>query len=150
MTWSYLEPSRADAVSRDEVRFLIGDTCKDDGLVQDEEIDWALTQFSDTRLASALVLRALAAKLTREVDMSVGGVSVSGSQKSTGFLTLASRYDPSGVTAGTALALPSFGGLSIAAKEVFNENSDAVQPFFTRTDDDIPGGPGDGDTENQS
>ena len=142
MTWSYLYPSQTPAGERDKVRFLIGDTLECDPLVQDEEIDFALSEFSDIRLASALVLRTIAARFGRQNDLTVGSVSVSGSNaKVQGFLKLAQEYDPNGLTLGVAIVLPRFGGLQISEKETFDEDDDAVQPVFRKFQDDIPGGP---------
>ena len=42
MTWTYTgDPNVSD---RDKIRFLIGDTDTNDQLVNDEEIEWALTE----------------------------------------------------------------------------------------------------------
>lgn len=148
MTWNYIPPGRAEATDRDKVRYLVGDTNECDPLVLDEEIDYALQQFSDVKFAAALVLRALAAKFSREVSMSVGGVGLTNvAARAAGYLTLAKEYDPSGLTAGTVLALPVFGGLSLAEKDSLADDADAVQPFFSRVGDDISGGPTDDATE---
>lgn len=142
MTWSYIAPSLAGSTDRDKVRFLIGDTVKCEPLVMDEEIDFALSEFSDTRLAAAMVLRAMAAKCTREVSITVGDVSVTNvSSKASGYLKLAAEFDPNGWTIGTVLALPSFGGLSLSEKTDLDSDSDAVQPEFIKKMDDIPEGP---------
>src|SRR4030042_1058473 len=108
MTWSYIPPGRTGAVDRDKVRYYVGDTNSDEPQALDEEIDFALSEFPEPRLAAALVLRALAAKLTRDAaSVSVGGVAISfASAVTQGYLKLATEYDPSGVTIGTTLALP--------------------------------------------
>jgi hypothetical protein len=147
MTWNYIPPGRTGATDRDTVRYLVGDTNTDEQLVLDEEIDYALVKFPDVQFAAALVLRALAAKSIRDVNMSVGGVSVSCNQKAEGYKAMAAIYDPSGVTTSAVLVLPVFGGLSLAEKATLSEDDDAVQPFFSRTGDDIPGGPTDGFSE---
>lgn len=145
MTWSYIPAGNPEAQDRDAVRFYIGDTCENEPLVQDEEIDYALVQFANTKLAAALTLRALAAKFTRKVSFRVGDVSRSGVENiAKGYRALADEYDPDGVTSETLLALPKFGGLTHAEKESLSADVDAVQLFFARDEDDIPGGPPDG------
>jgi len=138
MTWNYSgDPSKTP---RDEVRYLVGDTCKEKGLVSDEEIAYSLSKFPDSSLAAALVLRALAAKFSRAVSSSVDGVSKNCSDLAKQFREQAEILDPEGVTA-VALVLPSFGGLSKSQKADWNDDLDAVQPSFSKGQDDIPGGP---------
>lgn len=134
MTWSYTDPS---ASTKDEVRFYIGDTDINDQLITDEEINWSLTQYDTPQLAGALVLRGLIAKLSRYVNNSVGGVSVSAGDMAKAFLDRVRELDPNGVTKNSVAVLPSFGGLSIAGKDNLLDNEDAVQPFFRREQDDI-------------
>jgi hypothetical protein len=112
-----------------------------DPLVQDEEVDYALSEFPDLKIAAALILRAIAAKCTREVSISVGSVSVNAATKAQGYSKLAQEYDPSGVTLGGSLVLPRFGGLEVSEKESLDEDASAVQPAFRKWDDDIPEGP---------
>jgi hypothetical protein len=142
MTWSYSgDPSSS---TKDEVRFLSGCTDTTRQLVQDEEVLYAITQYSEPKLAAASILRSLAAKFSRNNDYKVGDISESCSQSAKAFLDLANDLDPSGVTSGaTILALPSLGGLSKSEKETLDSNGDAVQPSFYRGMNDYPGGPGD-------
>jgi hypothetical protein len=142
MTWSYTgDPSSS---AKDEVRFLSGCTNTDRQLVSDEEINYALSQYSEPNLAAALVLRALAALFSRETDYREGDISVADSKQAKAFLDMANELDPSGITTNAAvLALPSFGGLSKTDKETLASDTDAVQPSFYRGMNDYPGGPGD-------
>lgn len=141
MAWNYSgDPSKNE---KDEVRFLIGDVCKEDQLVQDEEIRYALAQQPTTILAAALVLRTLASKFSRMVTTKVGDISRNCSDLAKAYAAQADELDPDGQTIGSKIVLPSFGGLSLAEKEVLANNSDAVQPSFSKGMDDIPGGPSD-------
>lgn len=140
MTWSYTDPSNS---TNDEIRYLSGCNIETRQLVTDEEITYAAGQYSNTRLAAALVLRALAARFSRETDYREGDIAVSASKQADAFRKLANELDPGGTTLGTILALPSFGGLSKSEKEALNADTDAVQPSFYRGMNDIPGGPGD-------
>lgn len=135
MTWSYSGDPGSSTM--DEVRFRCGDTDTNDQLITNEEITWALTQFASTQLAAALVLRGLIMKLSRLVNNSVGGVSVSASDMARAFADRVKELDPGGITAGSVSATISFGGLSITEKDNLLDNSDAVQPHFRRDQDDI-------------
>lgn len=141
MGWNYSgDPT---SCPRDAVRFLVGDTCENEPLVEDGEIAYALLKQSQPELAAAIVLRALAAKFSRLDSVSVGGVSRSGSAIADAYAKRASELDPSGVTAVTYLVLPSFGGLKISEKDTLDDDTDAVQPAFRRGMNDIPEGPDD-------
>ena len=139
MTWTYDgDPS---ANERDEVRWLVGDTDTTDQLVTDEEIAYALAKCATPTLAAAAVCDAISAKFSREADRRVGDVSLSASQKAKAYKTLA---DDLRSDAGV-LALPTFGGISIAAKETIDEDTDSVQPSFRIGQDDHPGIPSERD-----
>lgn len=132
MVWSYSgDPSDSD---RDEVRFLIGDTNSSYPLVQNEEVDWALTQEPQTQLAGALLLEHLATKTARLADMKVGDVSKSLSKLTEQYEARAKKLR----TLAAGCALPFFGGLSKAGKEELAADSDAVQPNFEIGMDDHP------------
>jgi len=144
-SWNY--SGRPSTSSRDKVRFLVGDTCEDDQQVGDDEIAFALSEYTEPMLAAALIARHLAAKYSRLVSKSVGDVSSSCDQKAKAYLEIAKALDPSCVTLSSSMrALPSFGGRSLSEKETFDEDTDAVQPSFRRGADDIPGGPDDSAT----
>ena len=149
MTWNYSgDPGNSN---RDSVRFLVGDTCPDDPLVQDEEIAYALSRFPKVELAAALVLRSLAAKLSREVTNRVGEISSNCSDLAKAYSDRAKALDPGGIVISSSmLVLPSFGGLSISEKETLDADSDAVQPSFRKGMNDIPGGPSDSITSEES
>lgn len=138
MTWNYSgDPAASDL---DQVRFLIGDTLSVQPLIQNEEINFAIAQQSTLRLAAAVVLRALAARYTRYPNFAVGDVSASAlSDVAEGFMRRARELDPTGVTAGSALCAPSFGGLTLSEKEMLDGDTDAVQPLFRKGADDYPG-----------
>lgn len=145
MSWNYT--GRPDQSNRDKVRFLIGDTCRDDQQVQDEEIAWALSDQSDNvELAAAKVLRAMAAEWSRVASVKVGDVAITNAAAiAKGLSERADELDPYGLAmGGVSLVIPRFGGLSISEKETLAEDSDAVQPSFSRGMFDNPEGPGDG------
>lgn len=142
MSWNY--SGRADT-DRDKVRFLVGDTDPKDPLVQDEEIAYVVSEYPDLRIAAACILRALAAKYSRQGTITVGSVSKTLTMIAGQFAKRAEELDPCGLSVGgQALALPSFGGLTKSEKETLKDDTDAVQPSFAIGMNDIPGGPDDG------
>ena len=79
MSWTYsADPSSS---KKDAVRWLIGDTNPDDPLVQDEEINFCLTEFNgEIYRAASVTARNIAARFTGEAQStskSVGGLSLS-------------------------------------------------------------------------
>jgi len=130
VTWSYSgNPASSD---KDEVRFLTGDTCEKEGLILDEEINYAVANQSSNILAAALVLRSLAARYSRVGTVSVGDVYKSGDTIATKYSARADELDPYKLTiAAASLVMPSFGG-------------DRDQSFTVGMND-IEGGPSDAD-----
>jgi hypothetical protein len=140
MTWTYTGDP-ADSL-KDEVRFLMGDILDTDPLVQDEEISWAISQQSTTRLAAALILRHLANKFSRLATERIGDISTNCSDLAKAFTDRVKDLDPFDQTLGDSmLVLPSFGGRSISEKETLEDDTDAVQPSFKKGMNDITGGP---------
>lgn len=125
MTWSYSgDPSSSN---QDAVRFAIGDTDSADQLITDEEIAYLLTD-STVTAASIAACEALAAKFARQVDRSVGNLSLSSSQRAAQFRELAATLRKrTGY-----LARPYAGGISVADKEARDADTDRVKPIFTR------------------
>ncbi len=139
MSWNYSgDPSSSD---RDETRFHIGDTDCNDKLVSDEEIDFALSSQSAPRLAAAICLRHLATKFSRMVTHKVGDISTNYSDLAKQYAARAKELDPAGVSAASVNAVPIFGGISNAQKQVYADDTDAVKPSFYKGAGDIPGGP---------
>jgi len=142
VAWNYTgDPANSD---RDAVRFLVGDTCEADPLLQDAEVDFVISEQTTNELAAAYCLRALAARFSRQVTKKIGDVSVNCSDLAKAFAERADELDPNGITKNVPLALPSFGGLSIDEKDSLAEDEDAVQPSFSRGMNDMPGGYPDG------
>lgn len=80
MSWTY--SGNPATSSRDEIRFLVGDTDPSDQLVEDEEIDYVLSIHADpganqsNYTAAAAVAQAIAARFAKKLDKSVGGLSL--------------------------------------------------------------------------
>jgi hypothetical protein len=135
VTWTY--SGNPSSTTRDEVRFLTGDTDTNDQLVTDEEIAYAVAKAPEPALAAARVCDAIAAKFARQADASAGDVSESASQKAAAYRTLATELR----TQAGALALPVFGGITQAEKQTLDEDTGAVQPSFRIGQDDNPRAP---------
>jgi hypothetical protein len=139
MNWSYT--GRPGTSLKDEVRFLIGDTCEKDPLVSDEEIAYALSKFSVTRLAGAVCLRSALMRLSRSVTWRAGDASENASDLAKALKDRLQELDPGNETL-SGFVIPRFGGQSLDEKRDLADDSDAVQPSFSIGMNDIPGGPG--------
>lgn len=134
MAWTYSgDPAGSN---RDEVRFLCGDTDTNDQLVNDAEIAWAITEEGNNQAAAANICEHLASKFARKVDKTVGPTKLLMSQKSTAFAERANELRGRVAVIG---ATPYAGGISIADKQTYEDDTDRVEPFFGRRQFDHPG-----------
>lgn len=95
------DPSTSD---RDAVRFIIGDVGTPE-LLSDDEVDWCLGQENNIYLSAALACETIASALAKQIDKTVGDLSVQLSQKYDHYVergrwchSRASRKAPSVVT----------------------------------------------------
>jgi len=95
MTWSY-DPSLP--TDKDKVRFRTGDTDETDQLLQDEEINYLLSETTNVLLAASRAAKAIAAKFARQADKSVGSLSISLSQKAQAYMALAADLEKRALT----------------------------------------------------
>lgn len=126
MSWTYSgDPSSS---TRDEVRFLIGDTDETDPQLNDQEVEYLLAANGDnSQLAAASCADAIASKYTRLVNKSVGDLSISYGERAQKYTELAGKLKGD---ATIALAAPYCGGISVSDKEIDPDNSDQVRPHF--------------------
>lgn len=129
MTWTY----GADPLNStlDQVRLLIGDTDTSDQQLQDSEIQFEMTQASVPYYAAANCADRLAAKYARQVQRQFGrtGFRAFYNQKIGQYEQLAAALRRRAASG----ALPYAGGISRSDKATDETNTDAVQPFFSRT-----------------
>jgi len=138
MAWSYNPSTMTD---RNKVRFLIGDTDTTDQLVQDEEVDFAITENGTNLFAAAAMLcRAIAAKFSRESDTKVESISVAASQKSERYEKMAVKYSKDASTKGSGIGSPVIGGISKSEVRSVKEDTDRVEPRFRMGMHDNPPG----------
>ena len=96
MGWSY-SGNPADS-AKDEVRFLIGDTDREDQLLSDEEITFLVVLNPKQAgyanwVCAAEAARAIAARLTKLISKKVGSLSLSYSDKARQYTDLANALD---------------------------------------------------------
>lgn len=118
-SWTYSE--NPGTSTRDAVRFAIGDTDAQDPLLWDEEIDFAIAEHGTVLGASQACVRAIVAKLAKEMDRTVGALSASFSQRHEHYkellVTISSQVSES-------LGAPYAGGISTTDKQAQRSDQD--------------------------
>ena len=117
----------------DRVRVLCGDPAGDTQVLDDSMISFFLEEYNGNLYrAAADAAAAIAAYYAGQVDVRVGILSSSNSQKTQQFAELATALRQRAEDRALAYAVPFAGGVSMAGKEVAEENTDRVPPAFTR------------------
>lgn len=131
MTWTYNVANLSSVdPHKDQVRFLIGDTVTTDQQLQDEEISFLLTDSGDLYSTAIAAAQALVAHYAREVDKSVGQLSIRASQRAAQYKTLITTLkDQQASNLGSG---PWAASLSVASKKTQAQNTDIPQPAFVR------------------
>ncbi len=128
MTWTYNFTQLAAGAQLPQVRFLIGDTLPSDQLLQDEEIDYALSARGNVYAAAADCCRSIASTFSRQSDMADGDLRISRSQKAKAYMERALNLDAQFAINGGAQ--PWAGGISVTQKQTAEQDSDRVTPQF--------------------
>jgi len=150
MTWTYTgNPGPAGGSSAtaqnnlDAVRLCIADTDTTDKLMQDEEITWFMLNECAATTGAVNIYRAAAACCyqistfySRRADKQIGPAQLKSSQKSAQYKL---RGDEWWLRSRLWSGQPYAGGISIADKETVVEDTDRVDPFFTRNMETFPG-----------
>lgn len=138
MTWTY-DVGKLATSPLMQVRRMIGDVLPGEQKMQDEEINYILTQYSNTYSAAAEVCRNLSAQYAMQVDLVTGELKTNHSARSRRFAQLAADLEMRGLRG----ALPYAGGISVADKDNVAQDTDRVPPDFNRGqfDDLIPVSP---------
>lgn len=142
MAFSYNDNNLATN-AKNRVRLLIGDTDATRQQLQDEEINYVLTQQTSTTLAAAACCDILAAKYSFFVNTENGSLRVSAAARHRHYLTMADR-----LRAGGAGEVPGdsvvhdariyVGGTSQATKDTITADADAVVAPVRIGQDDHP------------
>lgn len=127
MAWTY--SGNPGSSSRDAVRFLVGDTNSRAQKLQDGEIDWLVSQYTNVYKAAGYAARAIAAKFADLVDKSLGDFRLAYSQRQQAYLNMAKTYLNQ---AAARTAMPYAGGISRSDKMIDQMNTDLEQPTFYR------------------
>lgn len=114
MSWTYGDPAEKPLY---EVRFLCGDTEEDSPLLSDEEIMFLLSYKANPRQAAVEALKAILAKLSREVDYTIGPESVKASQRYEQFKELLARLKEDNIS---GHAFPLWEGQAVEHKPIFD------------------------------
>jgi hypothetical protein len=121
---------------KDWVRLLAGDTVSSAQLVSDELIAGILAEHANKYTAAAVVCRHLAARFSRQADQAIDDMRKSLSQRAKAFSERASELDEqaTSVSGGNSVAVPFFGGITVAGKSAQREDTSLVRPLSTRDD----------------
>ena len=135
MTFTY-DATDIATTTRDQVRFLIGDTDSTAPLLQDEEIAYAISVENNYIGAAARCCETIAMKFLTKADVRIGrgGTTLT-------YSTAAKQYTDKAKelrTRANALNVPWAGGTSIAEKESARADTDLVQPIFAKQAGDNP------------
>ncbi len=133
MAWTYDSSLSND---KDRVRFLVGDVDTNAQLVQDEEIQWVLSQEANVYMAAASVAETIARKIQAGGfdTLKVGETSIS-LKRAQDLLALSTRLRKRGSTH----MLPSAGGVFQSESDTLDSNTDIRPPSITRDLADHPG-----------
>lgn len=128
MAFSYsFDPSSSP---KDEVRFILQDTDKNDPLFQDGEILYFLNQYNQSVLLSAIrAVEVLATRFARLADESVGQIHISYSQKYKQYLEMKKELRDRLSTEDTSFFC---GSIDRADKQLNQRNRALVQPKFRK------------------
>ena len=114
MAWSY-SGNPADS-PRDEVRFLVGDTDKDQQLISNEEVEFLLTIYpKSTGIANwecaAECARTISSSFTKLINKTVGSLSLTYGDKAAQYAELADKLDKKAVSGNSQkMGAPILGG----------------------------------------
>lgn len=127
MSFSYSgDPSTSD---KDHVRFILQDTNSTFPLLQDEEINFLITQEGDVFQAAAIGAERIAAFFARRTDIKIGDYSESAAKYFEHYTKLAKKLKADAMR---RLVVPYVGGLSKDEKETDEQDQDLVQPIFKK------------------
>lgn len=137
--WSY---SGDPTVStRDQVRFLIGDTDSTDQQLLDKEIDWLLIETGTAPNAYEAAIAActtLAARYSRKANKTTGDLSISSGDIAKHYRDLKADLRQNAMR--HSVPVPYSAGMRDSDRDIDSEDDDMVQPEFRVGMDDNPGG----------
>lgn len=120
-----------------QVRRLIGDVNSTSAEFQDEEINFYINQEANIFGAASVACQSLASKYALQVDKRIGELSISASQKYEHYKELTKEYLQKSKAKGLVNVYA--GGISKSDKDTQEEDTDRVEPYFTRDLHDFKG-----------
>lgn len=136
MAWTY-NPDGTNTSDKDKVRFHVSDVDINNQLVQDEEIEYILSEQSNILLASSIVADSIAKRLAVRADLKVVDFEEDSSRSAIAYAQL-SKDLRSQAQKSTSVSFYA-GGISKADKKKNETNTDRVKPFFTRNQNENRG-----------
>lgn len=128
MSWSYSVADLATS-TKDQVRLEIQDTNTNLQLLQDEEIEYAISQEATMWGAAARCAEIISRNYLQQADRRMGlRLFILYSKMAEQYSTMAKALRAKAV----AMNLPYVGGISVTDKSIDQSNTDAVQPAFSR------------------
>jgi hypothetical protein len=127
MTWTY-DPTHIGTSQLMQLRWLIGDTLTKDQQLQDEELNFALSQRTNIYAAAADSCRALSARLSREADATQGNLHTLYSSKARAYAARAGQYEV--MAAVRSAGLPYSGQTSRTDYDNVAQDTDRIGPQF--------------------
>ena len=116
---------------KDWVRWRVGDTSTPDGILQDAEINAALSEYGSKQEAAYRSAQAIYAEFAKlAIDSKMGQLQLLYSQRAKFYKELIPELKAE--AASGASVSPWFGATSKADKETQEDNSDRVEPSFAR------------------
>lgn len=112
--------------TRDAVRFHLGDTDRKRPLLDDREVEFALTKHGNEFVAAALCAESLQGKFSSRANVTVGGVSKAFGSIAQAFADKAKQLRREA----SKSAVPRAPALSISEKRAADLQTDDVQPEF--------------------
>lgn len=106
MSWTYTADPLNNAL--DEVRMLVGDTNDNFHIMQDEELQYFISTYSDVNLRLSKIFYSMAAKFSSDTKKALGPQSEDARKRHEQLLTFARLYEKkaSGVVGSPTLVLP--------------------------------------------
>jgi hypothetical protein len=125
---------------RDAVRLLISDTLESEALLQDDAIDFSISETSnDVYKAAAMCCRMLAARFSSIADTEVDGMKQSYWKTRDAYMRLATQLEASSTRFSSGgIGAPLAGGLTVQEFEEARDDKNRVQPFFQINQFDNP------------
>lgn len=128
MTWSY-DPNDLGTSVKDDLRLEIGDTDVNNQLLQDQEIEWFITQENSYWGQAARCCEAIARFFMTKADVKLGrALAITYTRMAEQYLDMAGRLR----LKASAASVPYMGGVLIADKLALGQNTGVTQPAFTR------------------